>query len=75
MPKMKIKTRFYYPHLKVGEKIKLKDIPANQHFTEPPPRYSEASLVKALEEYDIGRPSTYATIIHTLTTARIRHCR
>ncbi|OCH97854.1 DNA topoisomerase I [Legionella jamestowniensis] len=54
------------PSLKVGDKISLKDIVANQHFTEPPPRYSEASLVKALEEYDIGRPSTYATIIHTL---------
>lgn len=54
------------PALKVGEKIKLQDLLANQHFTEPPPRYSEASLVKALEEYDIGRPSTYATIIHTL---------
>lgn len=54
------------PTLKVGEKIKLQDLLANQHFTEPPPRYSEATLVKALEEYDIGRPSTYATIIHTL---------
>lgn len=54
------------PSLSVGEKIKLQDILANQHFTEPPPRYSEASLVKALEEYDIGRPSTYASIIHTL---------
>ncbi|MFW2569864.1 type I DNA topoisomerase [Legionella sp. 29fVS95] len=54
------------PALKVGEKVSLKDILANQHFTEPPPRYSEASLVKALEEYDIGRPSTYASIIHTL---------
>lgn len=50
----------------VGEKIALSDILANQHFTEPPPRYSEATLVKALEEYDIGRPSTYASIIHTL---------
>lgn len=54
------------PTLTVGEKISLQDISANQHFTEPPPRYSEATLVKALEEYDIGRPSTYATIIHTL---------
>ncbi|VEG91307.1 type I DNA topoisomerase [Legionella spiritensis] len=54
------------PNLKTGEKIKLQDILANQHFTEPPPRYSEATLVKALEEYDIGRPSTYASIIHTL---------
>lgn len=54
------------PPLTVGEKISLLDLLANQHFTEPPPRYSEASLVKALEEFDIGRPSTYATIIHTL---------
>lgn len=54
------------PALAVGDRVKLQDIAANQHFTEPPPRYSEASLVKALEEYDIGRPSTYATIIHTL---------
>lgn len=54
------------PTLKVGDKIALNDIQANQHFTEPPPRYSEASLVKVLEEYDIGRPSTYASIIHTL---------
>jgi DNA topoisomerase-1 len=54
------------PIFKEGDKVKLNDIAANQHFTEPPPRYSEASLVKALEEFDIGRPSTYATIIHTL---------
>ncbi|KTD03728.1 type I DNA topoisomerase [Fluoribacter gormanii] len=54
------------PALTVGEKVKVQDILANQHFTEPPPRYSEATLVKALEEYDIGRPSTYASIIHTL---------
>lgn len=54
------------PVLTVGEKVKVQDILANQHFTEPPPRYSEATLVKALEEYDIGRPSTYAAIIHTL---------
>lgn len=54
------------PAMAEGDRIKLLDILANQHFTEPPPRYSEASLVKALEEYDIGRPSTYAAIIHTL---------
>ncbi|MGQ3891971.1 type I DNA topoisomerase [Legionella sp. CNM-4043-24] len=54
------------PGLSVGEKVSVTDIAANQHFTEPPPRYSEASLVKALEEYEIGRPSTYAAIIHTL---------
>ncbi len=54
------------PAFEVGDKVNLLDIQANQHFTEPPPRYSEASLVKALEEYDIGRPSTYASIIHTL---------
>ncbi|MCP0913987.1 MULTISPECIES: type I DNA topoisomerase [Legionella] len=54
------------PKFILGEKVALLDIQANQHFTEPPPRYSEASLVKALEEFDIGRPSTYATIIHTL---------
>jgi DNA topoisomerase-1 len=57
---------FLLPTLTVGEQVKVQDILANQHFTEPPPRYSEATLVKALEEYDIGRPSTYATIIHTL---------
>lgn len=54
------------PAFTVGEKVNVLDILANQHFTEPPPRYSEATLVKALEEYDIGRPSTYASIIHTL---------
>lgn len=54
------------PNLNVGDVIKVDSIEASQHFTEPPPRYSEATLVKALEEYEIGRPSTYATIIHTL---------
>jgi DNA topoisomerase-1 len=54
------------PTLTIGDKINLLAIDANQHFTEPPPRYSEASLVKVLEEHDIGRPSTYASIIHTL---------
>ena len=54
------------PTLAVGDKVSLLDLLATQHFTEPPPRYSEASLVKVLEEFDIGRPSTYAAIIHTL---------
>lgn len=54
------------PPLKEGETIDVDKIHGEQHFTEPPPRYSEASLVKALEERDIGRPSTYASIIATL---------
>ncbi len=54
------------PGLEVGEEVALKEISANQHFTEPPPRFTEASLVKTLEEYGIGRPSTYASIIATL---------
>jgi DNA topoisomerase-1 len=54
------------PPLKEGETVKLLKILPEQHFTEPPPRYSEASLVKALEEFGIGRPSTYASIISTL---------
>jgi DNA topoisomerase I len=54
------------PCLQEGEEIDLNSLTADQHFTEPPPRFSEASLVKALEEYGIGRPSTYATIISTL---------
>ncbi|VAW34580.1 DNA topoisomerase I [hydrothermal vent metagenome] len=54
------------PRLKEGDTSKVIDITGKQHFTEPPPRYSEASLVKALEEHGIGRPSTYASIISTL---------
>lgn len=54
------------PPLKEGDKLPLKDVITNQHFTEPPPRYSEASLIKALEEFGIGRPSTYASIIYTI---------
>ena len=54
------------PPLKIGEWVDLLALRPEQHFTEPPPRFSEASLVKALEEYGIGRPSTYATIISTL---------
>lgn len=54
------------PPLAKGDKPGLEQIRAEQHFTEPPPRYSEASLVKSLEEHGIGRPSTYASIISTL---------
>ena len=54
------------PELNEGDRIELVAIRPEQHFTEPPPRYSEASLVKALEDYGIGRPSTYASIIQTL---------
>ena len=54
------------PELTEGEKIDLLEIRNEQHFTEPPPRFTEASLVKTLEEYGIGRPSTYASIISTL---------
>lgn len=56
----------YLPKLQKGQSVDLNDIVTLQHFTEPPPRYTEASLVKALEEYGIGRPSTYASIISTL---------
>jgi DNA topoisomerase-1 len=54
------------PPLTQGEKLRLLDLVPRQHFTEPPPRYSEASLVKMLEEKGIGRPSTYATILTTI---------
>ncbi|NOQ35180.1 MAG: type I DNA topoisomerase [Methylococcaceae bacterium] len=57
---------YFLPPLKIGNTIPLDEIVTDQHFTEPPPRYSEASLVKSLEEHGIGRPSTYATIISTL---------
>ncbi|MBK5966843.1 DNA topoisomerase I [Thiocystis minor] len=54
------------PEMQVGDLVDLLAIRPEQHFTEPPPRYSEASLVKELEEFGIGRPSTYASIISTL---------
>ena len=53
-----------------GDKVKCKKIEPKQHFTQPPPRYNEASLVKALEEQGIGRPSTYATIITVIQTRK-----
>jgi len=54
------------PPLDPGQKLTLKSLLPEQHFTEPPPRYNEASLVKELEERGIGRPSTYATILSTI---------
>ncbi|MCM2264655.1 MAG: type I DNA topoisomerase [Desulfuromonadales bacterium] len=54
------------PPLNDGETLNLRDLLTEQHFTQPPPRYTEASLVKALEEYGIGRPSTYASTLNTL---------
>ena len=54
------------PAMQVGDAVRLTALHPEQHFTEPPPRYTEASLVKALEEHGIGRPSTYASIISTL---------
>lgn len=59
-------TDHVLPAMQEGDAARLTALHADQHFTEPPPRYSEASLVKSLEEHGIGRPSTYATIISTL---------
>lgn len=56
------------PALKEGTELRVKALTPNQHFTQPPPRYTEASLIKALEEYGIGRPSTYAATISTITS-------
>lgn len=58
------------PDLNEGDKVKCKEVTPKQHFTQPPPRYNEASLVKALEEHGIGRPSTYATIITVIQTRK-----
>ena len=54
------------PKMATGDRVVLREIRASQHFTDPPPRYTEATLVKTLEEHGIGRPSTYASIISTL---------
>ena len=56
------------PPLETGVVCKLKELLGNQHFTQPPARYTEASLIKAMEEYGIGRPSTYAATISTITS-------
>ncbi len=58
------------PALEVGERVSLEALRPEQHFTQPPPRYTEASLVKSLESHGIGRPSTYASIIETLRYRR-----
>jgi DNA topoisomerase-1 len=58
------------PPMEVGNDVPVKSVTPSQHFTEPPPRYSEASLVKELERLGIGRPSTYASIISTLVDRR-----
>ncbi|MDD2654940.1 MAG: type I DNA topoisomerase, partial [Candidatus Omnitrophica bacterium] len=63
----------YFPSLSVKEILDLITINPSQHFTKPPPRYSDASLVKALEEDGIGRPSTYAPIIQTLVYRNYAH--
>ena len=55
------------PEVKIGDKVDIKELIDEQHFTDPPPRYSEASLVKKMEELGIGRPSTYASIISVLS--------
>lgn len=56
------------PALKANDVLKLKELAGNRHFTQPPARYTEASLIKALEENGIGRPSTYASIITTIVS-------
>lgn len=61
------------PPLKQGEKLRLIDIEPRQHFTQPPPRYTEASLVRTLEEKGIGRPSTYAAILSTIVDRKYAH--
>ena len=66
LPKGKEEKETSLPDMNEGDIVRLVEIRAEQHFTEPPPRFSEASLVKALEDYGIGRPSTYASIIQTL---------
>ncbi len=65
-PENEVKVESQLPDIQEGDVLKLDAIRSEQHFTEPPPRYSEASLVKAMEEYGIGRPSTYASIMSTL---------
>ncbi|MBY0551909.1 MAG: type I DNA topoisomerase [Candidatus Obscuribacterales bacterium] len=60
----------HLPEVKKGDELKLKDLDAKQHFTQPPPRYTEASLVKTLEELGIGRPSTYVATVQTIVGSK-----
>jgi DNA topoisomerase-1 len=60
------KERVRFPELNEGEELERRKLEPTQHFTEPPPRYTEATLVKALEDNGIGRPSTYSTIVETI---------
>ena len=60
-------TKNALPEIKEDEKLKLREITPAQHFTQPPARYTEATLIKELEENGVGRPSTYASIISTIT--------
>ncbi len=69
MPDQRSEEEVWIPDLKKGERLSLRSIDTSQHFTEPPPRYTEASLIKELEEKGIGRPSTYASIL-TIIQAR-----
>ncbi len=55
-----------FPEIKVGDAVKLKELTGNQHFTQPPAHFTEASLIKTLEETGVGRPSTYASIVSTI---------
>ncbi|HUV36363.1 MAG TPA: type I DNA topoisomerase [Patescibacteria group bacterium] len=63
MPDQRSEVESWIPDLKAGEDLFIGTIDASQHFTEPPPRYTEASLIKELEDKGIGRPSTYASIL------------
>ncbi|GAC1656260.1 MAG: type I DNA topoisomerase [Vulcanimicrobiaceae bacterium] len=67
------KTKVRLPELIQGEELSFHRLDPKQHFTEPPPRYTEASLVKALEENRIGRPSTYSTIVETIQARQYVH--
>ena len=66
MMAVKKMMRKIWPAFAKGDQVDVLEMRAEQHFTKPPPRYSEASLIKSLEEFGIGRPSTYASIIATL---------